>query len=230
MTIIPANQSVTFTNDRASNGLFVGMVMFQVINGVPTQITGQPGQINNVYPMENIGITKSYFANFQGMPQAEYLALFQTYTDGTFTTPNGDTVSESFIAKILAPVFVKGLEVLVGCEDQPTQKPVNFSQNSDGILLLSFVDEDGKEVDVTSATALTVSILEADATTILVKALGTGVSLVDGSYNQALVEYDSADFALLPTGQNDIQVSLTLNGTTTVLNVYSALNIEPSAI
>ena len=227
MQIIPAKQNVPISIDLAANGLVAGMTVFDMTSGAPVQLVGQPGQTNNVYPMTNLGATNSYFAFFKGLPQKVYLLVFSQYADGTYMAAIGTTQSLTVAAKIMAPIFVQNLSVEIGCEDQPNQQPVVVSQVSDGSILLSFFDDNGNPVDITALTAMSVSILEADAVTILSKSLGSGISLVDGSINQALVEFLAADFALLPTGDNDVQVSISLGGVNNSINIYDGITIEP---
>lgn len=227
MKIIPANQAVPFRSDQAAGSLLVGMTVFDLTTGTPVQVVDQAGQVNDVYPMTQLGSSNSYFAFFRGAPNRVYMMLYQVFTSGAYTTPTGDSISETVAAKVMQPVFVQGLEVLVGCEEQKNQKQVTFSQNSEGSMVLSFVDEDGREVDISAATALAVSILEADGETILTKTLSDGVSLVDGAYNRALVTFSADDLGDLASGSNDVQVSLTLNGVATVLMLLGVLDLEP---
>lgn len=155
------------------------------------------------------------------------------YTDDTYTTPNSEYPAPQVIdAQCLrtAPIIVQGLRVQVGCEDQPRQRPVVVAQNSDLNILLTFTDECGNPIDVTAATSIELSALEADGTTVLTKELGTDIALVSGQPSQALVTMLAADFALLPTGDNDVQVTLVLSGENNVLNVYSAMSVEPAAV
>ena len=94
----------------------------------------------------------------------------------------------TFCAKIVAPLFDSGvLFVQIACVDQaPTQQPVVSPENSDTNILLEFGDDDGAPIDITSATVLSISILEADGTTILTKSLKVqgAISLVDGLSGQ----------------------------------------------
>lgn len=127
-------------------------------------------------------------------------------------------------------VIAKGLKVVVGCQDQPDQHPVVFSQNSDGFILLTFEDEDGGILDISGATAIEMDFLEADGTTVLSKTLGVGIQLVAGSYNQALVTLVAADLALLPVGENDAQVKIAVAGVNYAVNCYDALTVQASVV
>lgn len=122
-----------------------------------------------------------------------------------------------------------GLKVKVGVDPQETQQVV-VSQDSDAQFLLEFFDEDGNPLDVTAATVLSLSVLEHDGLTILVKALTTGIALVAGINNRALVTMLAADFALLSQGNNDAEVKLSLGGVNYAFNLYAALNVQPSVI
>jgi hypothetical protein len=230
MNTIPANQKLPITIDLAANNLFAGLTVFDTTTGAPVKIVGQPGQTNNVYPMINVAGSFSYLTFFTGLPQHTYLLLVQQFTDGTYTVLDGAlNLSHTLAAKIMAPVFIQNLKVLTGCEDQPLQRPVVVAQNSDGNVLLTFFDDNGIPVDITSATALTLSVLESDGATVLVKSLGVAISLVDGTINQALVSFLASDFALLPQGDNDASVALQIAGQNEVMNVYSAISIEPAS-
>ena len=127
-------------------------------------------------------------------------------------------------------VIVKGLNVVVGCEDQPDQAPVVYPQNSDGNILLTFLDENGDIIDISGATAVEMDFLEADGSTILSKTLTSGVQLVAGKYNQALVTLTASDFALLPVGVQDAQVKVVISSVNYVENLYDCLEIEAPAV
>lgn len=127
-------------------------------------------------------------------------------------------------------VIVQGLKIVVGCEDQPDQNPVIVAQNSDGNILLTFLDENGEIVDISGATAIEMSFLEADGSTILTKTLTSGIQLVANKYNQALVSFVAADFALLPEGLNDAQVKLVISSVNYIENMYACLDVEPAAV
>lgn len=230
MQIIPANQLLPFVSNQSSTTAFVGMTVYDTTSGAPVQLTGRPGQVNNIYPMLEVGSLYSYLANFKALPQHTYMMSYQEYTAGDYVTPVGVSVSETYAAKIMAPTFIRSLNVSLGCENQPDQSPVIVSQNSDSNILLSFIDDNGDPVDITSLTALTMSMLEADGSTVLTKSFGSDISLVDGSINQALVSFDAADFALLPAGDNDAQIAITMAGQVEAINVYSAISVEPGAV
>lgn len=123
-------------------------------------------------------------------------------------------------------VIVQGLKVIVGCEDQPDQRPVVFAQNSDGNILFSFFDEFGNIVDVSGATALALKFLQLDGQTVLTKT----PTQVSGQYNQLIAQLAAADLALLPPGDNDAQILFTIAGVNYAVNLYSALSVESAAV
>lgn len=228
MFIFPSNQAVPITADFSAPGLFIGLLVYDMVTGSPVQITGQPGQTNGVYPMSAIGSSNSYQAKFQGKPEHPYLFIAQQFTDGTYTTPSGNSQSQSGICKALPPLFTNGLMIQIGCQQQPNQQPVIAAQNGDINILLSFFDEqpNPNQVDITAASTLTMSILESDGVTVLIKSLGTDISLVPGAVNQALVSLKAADLALLAPGENDANVQLSLAGVNYAFNLYAALLVQ----
>lgn len=127
-------------------------------------------------------------------------------------------------------IIVQGLKIKVGCESQPDQNPVVVAQNSDANLLLSFFDDCGNPIDVTGATTLQMSFLEEDGTTLLTKSLGSGITLVAGKLNQAVVAMLAADFALLAVGDNNAQVKLSLSGINYAMNLYYAVTVQAPAV
>lgn len=227
MKIIPSNQLLPITSDQAEDGLLVGMTVFDTTTGTPVQVTGKSGQVNGVFPMTGVEATNSYLAFFTSLPQKTYIFIFSVFTDDTYVTTTGVSKSFSASSKLIGPIFIQNLLVQIGCKDQPAQKPVVISKNSDGNVLLTFIDENKNSVDITSATEITISILESDCETLLVKTLESGISLVDGAINQALCQFTSEDLALLNSGDNDFQVSVVIGGITYAINVYYAISIEP---
>jgi hypothetical protein len=130
----------------------------------------------------------------------------------------------------MSPPIVQGLIVNVGVAPQPGQNPVVVAQNSDAQFLLSFFDENNYPYDVTGASAIEFSVLEADDLTVLSKTLVSGITLVSGYRNQVLVSMVAADFALLANGNNDCQVNLEINGSNYNFNLFASLNVQPSVI
>lgn len=206
-------------------GLFVGMRIFDLTSGIPVQVTGLAGMVGNVLPLTNIVASHTYVTKFTGADQSRYVFVFNTYVDGTYAVIDygNPEISRDAYCSFIAPVLVQGLRIEVGCADQPRQIPVTVSQISDANLLLSFFDEQGGVIDVSEATLLQVQVLEADGVTVLSKA----ATPVAGAPNQALAAFLAADLALLPAGDNDVQIRLTLAGVAYVANLYSAISVEP---
>jgi len=227
--IIPANQPIPFSADYGASGLNIGAKVFDCSSGSPVQLTGRPGQTSGVYPLSNVAGSFCYLFTFSGLPQHSYLVLIQAYTDNAFTIVDisKPEFSESVSAKILAPLITYKLKIELGCENQPPQRPVIVAQNSDANIVLSFFDEDRNPIDITSATELEIKMMEHDNITVLIKELGAAISLIDGHPNQVLLEMRAADFEVLPGGDNDISVTLHLAGSTYVINLYDAINVEP---
>ena len=230
--IIPANVPSSFVASLGAASLLAGMRVFDTSTGSPVQITGQPGQVNGVYPMSEIFALNTYLAQFTAKPAHTYVFVFNVFTDDTYATVNGSYAEQSSAAsaEFLTPVFVQSLKAIIGCENQPLQKPVISSQASDQTVLLSFEDERRNPIDVTTATVIEVNVLEADGVTILSKTLMSGISLVSGKPSQALVQFLAADLALLPTGDVDLKTKISISGQNIALNLYNAMSIEPDAV
>lgn len=126
--------------------------------------------------------------------------------------------------------IVQGLNVNVGIKPQRGPQQVVASQNSDVQFLLSFFDELGNPLSVTAATAIALKILEADGVTVLTKSLSGGIALVSGINNQALVTMLAADLALLPDGESDIQIQLSLAGINYAFNFFSSMKVQLSVV
>lgn len=221
--LFPANVPSYFSAIYAA-GLFVGMRVFSLATGEPVQVNGLPGAINNVVPAAMVAGSETYLAAFTGTAETPYLFVFDVFTDGTYTVVDETKAeySQSAFCKIMSPLLVQGLRIRVGCQNQPCQKPAIFSQSSSGNMLLSFFNEDGLPVDVSLATAWTLSVLEADGVTVLTKTPAP----VAGAANQALAEFASADLLSLPPGLNDAQLGFTLGGAPYAFNLYGALAVQ----
>lgn len=76
-------------------------------------------------------------------------------SDGV-TPDTAHPITQEIVGTVL-PIIASRIKVEVGCEDQPLQSPVIVSQASDLNLLLSFLDEDGSSLDISSLTALSLS-------------------------------------------------------------------------
>lgn len=227
--IIPANISYGLSANFADSGLFAGMKIFNTSTGAPVQITGLPGMVNNILPMTNVGVSNTYAAQFTGVNGNTYLFQFDVYTDGTYTAvdPAYPEQSKTAYASFLKPVFIEGLQMIVGCENQPRQRPVVAAQNSDCNILLTFMSECGQIIDMTGITGnVVLSFLEIDELTTLAK----NAVLVNGTINQFLVSLSAADLALLPPGENDAATSFTLAGVNSVLNIYDAIRVNPAIV
>jgi hypothetical protein len=226
--IIPANVPYGLSVSFPATGLFVGLTIWDVTSGAPVLVTGLPGMVNGVLPMPNIQVSNTYAVNFSGLPNKNYVFQFDVYTDGTYTVINGayPEQSKSAYSQFLTPVIVNGLKILVGCENQPRQQPVIAAQNSDANILLSFFDEWGVELNITTVALIHMSFLESDELTALVKT----ATLVAGTINQALVSLLAADLALLPPGENDGAVSFALSGINYVINIYDAIRVNPAIV
>lgn len=125
-------------------------------------------------------------------------------------------------------MITKGFKVYLAPAPQQVQQLV-FSQDSDAKFLLTFFDDQANPIDVTAATAISISALQSDGLTVLSKGLGTGIALVPGTNNQALVSMLAADLALLPQGDVDVEVKISLGGVNYAFNLYGGLYIEPPA-
>jgi hypothetical protein len=226
--ILPANIPYGLSVSFPASGLFVGVKIFKTTSGSPVQVTGLPGMVNNILPMPNVLVSNTYAVNFTGAPFQNYLFLFDVYTDDTYTAVNGAYAeqSRSGYSSVQSPLLVQGLRVMVGCENQANQKPVVIAQNSDGNIVLSFFNEWNQELDVTQATAMLLSFLEADGLT----TLAIAGSLVAGTINQIIVQLTAGQMALLPQGENDGAVSFTLSALPYVINLYDCLRVLPPIV
>lgn len=221
--IIPAFQPVPIVADYSAPGLFIGLKAFDCITGSPVQISGFPGQTAGVWPMTNVAGSNSYLTMFTGTLQHSYLLLVQAYTDNTYTTV--DTTNPEFprsaIAKVMAPVLTQGIRVYAG----GSESRVTVSQNSDATIILTFLDGNRCPMDITGAVSPMFNILEEDESTRMAKPC----YFVDGSINQMMVPMLAADFALLPRGDNDANVTFSLAGQDYAFNIYNAISVQPDS-
>jgi hypothetical protein len=228
MNILPADQELPFEVSYAP-GLFVGM---QVID----YSTEEPVPVGSVIPMlaDEVG-SSLYVGLFTPLLGKTYVVKKNVYTDGTYTTidssGNYSQGSESFIAlNTVQQILVQNLKIMIGCQQQPRQRPVIVAINSDQTILLSFFDEWENPVDITGVSELEMSFLESDNETVLTKSLGSGITLVGGKINQALVTFHAADVELLNPGYNDAQIAIALDGLDYAINAYGAMNVQPSVL
>jgi hypothetical protein len=178
-----------------------------------------------------------YVAVFSPGLGKQYTLKKNVYTDNTYTeidsSGNYAQGSESFegVSFGITQVFATPIIAMVGCSDQPRQHPVVVAQNSDMNLLISFLDEDQDPLNCLGATAVELLILESDNETVLQKSIADGhIVAVEGTINQFLVTMMAADFALLPPGEQDVQVLLSVGGANYAFNLYDALRVDPAAV
>lgn len=105
--------------------------------------TSAGDQMNNSYPMP---------AGYNFLK-----VKFTPYLSGGVTIDTTNDITQEIFA-VIVPVLASSLQVLVGCEDQPMQRPVVTSRNSTASILLLFEDDRGRPLDTSNASAVALRI------------------------------------------------------------------------
>lgn len=157
-------------------------------------------------------------------------ATYVVYND------SGHTIESDIHARVLdvfeaapALVLASPLQVLIGCDDQPSKSPITVVSTSDARLLISFVDDKKLPIDCREAAEVAFRVKKADGTA-LELTLEAGIEAVDDRIGLYLVAIPAADIGALPEAENDVQVELDLSGVKHVVQAFAAVSIQASVV
>jgi len=82
---------------------------------------------------------------------------FTPYLNDGVTEDSANPITQEVFGTI-TPILASPLHVLIGCQDQPTQKPVLTSQNSNPAVLLQLQDKDGNPLNASTASFIAMRV------------------------------------------------------------------------
>lgn len=159
----------------------------------------------------------------------EFLRLVSSVFDSDGVTPNTSNGSFDELVQVDSSVIASRVVVTVGCDDVQSSDPFDVVATGDKSLLIEFKDENGRALNVSTASALVAKLKKIGGGAIS-KSLVSGISWVNAQGGVALMDLLTADLVQVPSGMQVMEVELTMGGKKYVEQVQRAFNLVSSVI